>query len=329
MRYYTPVLIFLFILGHLSPQKSVCQTANHIVISEVYGGGGNAKAPYKNDFIELYNPASSAVNLTGWSVQYASAAGSKWNVTVLDGSIAAHGFYLIQEASGGHDTASLPVPDKADSINLSATSGKIVLCAAAIALTDTNPTGAAIIDKVGYGTANGFEGTAAAPSPSSGNTKSIERKAQANSTASSLAPGGVDASNGNGQDTDNNSSDFVVQSNINPQNSASPPENPAVDFIEGHSQKKSSAASYATLNNFPNPFNPATSITFTVAERGHTTVKVFDLLGREIALLFNGFAEPNRTYILSFDASKLSSGIYIYQMNCEDKVETKKMLLMK
>ncbi|MFZ1978912.1 MAG: lamin tail domain-containing protein [Bacteroidota bacterium] len=329
MRHYTLFIIILFISGILSLQESICQTVDHVVISEIYGGGGNAKAPYKNDFIELHNPTSSAVNLDGWSVQYASAASSKWNVTILDGSIAAHGFYLIQEASGGHDTTSLPVPDRIDSINLSVTSGKIVLCTATIALADSNPEGAIIIDKVGYGTANGFEGIAAAPSPSSGNTKSIERKAQANSTAATLAAGGADASSGNGYDTDNNSSDFVVQSKINPQNSASALEIMTADFVERHFKNGLTIDTFATLNNFPNPFNPTTSITFTVAQRGKTTVKVHDLLGREVAALFSGFAEPHRIYTLTFNASKLSSGIYICQMNSISKIETRKMVLLK
>jgi predicted extracellular nuclease len=54
-----------------------------IVISQVYGGGGNSGATYKNDFIELFNPSTSTVSLAGWSVQYASATGTSWSVTTL------------------------------------------------------------------------------------------------------------------------------------------------------------------------------------------------------------------------------------------------------
>src|SRR5215813_7743027 len=52
-----------------------------VVISEVYGGGGNSGATFTNDFIELYNRGAAPVNLAGWSVQYASAAGTTWQVT--------------------------------------------------------------------------------------------------------------------------------------------------------------------------------------------------------------------------------------------------------
>src|SRR5258705_538054 len=61
----------------------------NIVISQVYGGGGNAGATLKNDFIELYNRGNTTVNVTGWSVQYASSGGTTWtNSTTLSGSIA-------------------------------------------------------------------------------------------------------------------------------------------------------------------------------------------------------------------------------------------------
>ena len=58
--------------GSLLPGKAKASTAgDNVVISEVYGGGGNSGAEYKNDFIELYNPTDAAINLDGWSVQYA------------------------------------------------------------------------------------------------------------------------------------------------------------------------------------------------------------------------------------------------------------------
>ena len=71
-----------------------------IVISQVYGGGGNSGAEYTNDFIELYNRGGTAVDVTGWSVQYASVTGSSWQVTTLSGVIEPGQYYLVQEAQG-------------------------------------------------------------------------------------------------------------------------------------------------------------------------------------------------------------------------------------
>ena len=95
----------LFVAMH-----SNAQIATHVVISEVYGGGGNTGAIFINDFIELYNPTSSSVSLSGWSVQYASATGNFTQVTNLSGSIPAKSFYLVQEAAGTGGTTSLPTP---------------------------------------------------------------------------------------------------------------------------------------------------------------------------------------------------------------------------
>ena len=71
-----------------------------LLISEVYGGGGNTGATLTNDFIELYNPTASSVSLAGWSVQYGSSTGTTWQVTPLNGSIPPGRNYLIQEAAG-------------------------------------------------------------------------------------------------------------------------------------------------------------------------------------------------------------------------------------
>ena len=59
-----------------------------VVVSQVYGGGGNSGATYTNDFVELYNRGTEPVDLSGWSVQYASAAGTTYAVTALSGSLA-------------------------------------------------------------------------------------------------------------------------------------------------------------------------------------------------------------------------------------------------
>ncbi|HTX18630.1 MAG TPA: phospholipase D-like domain-containing protein [Bacteroidota bacterium] len=199
------------------------QTANHVVISEVYGGGGNSGAYYKNDFVELYNPTSSTVSLSGWSVQYASATGTgSWLVTNLTGTIAPHGFFLVGEAVGSGGTAGLPTPDVSGTLAMSSTAGKIALVNSTTALSGANPTGSSVIDRVGYGTANGYEGSGPTPAPS--NSTSVERKANSSSTALTLAAGGSDEFAGNGYDSDNNSSDFVVRTSPQPQNSASPVE---------------------------------------------------------------------------------------------------------
>ena len=201
--------------------------AQSLVISEVYGGGGNSGATLKNDFIELYNPTNSSIDVTGWSVQYNSATGSAaWQVTTLSGSIAPKGFYLIQQAVGTGGTINLPTPDATGILAMSGTNGKVALCNTNTALTGANPSGGALVDLVGYGTANGFEGAAATPALT--NTTSVERKANAAATSTSMITGGADEFLGNGYDSQNNSADFITRT-PEPQNSASPKEPATAD----------------------------------------------------------------------------------------------------
>ena len=177
-------------------------TKAQVVINEVYGGGGNSGATWRNDFIELYNNGSSAVSLVGWSIQYASSAGSTWQKTDLTGSIPAHGYYLIQQAMGAGGTTDLPTPDAIGTIAMSASTGKVTLVNNTTILTGSCPTGPSIIDRVGYGGANCFEG--AGPTAALSNTTSAQR-----TTA--------------GQDSNNNNSDFTVGS-PSPTNSGSTPD---------------------------------------------------------------------------------------------------------
>jgi uncharacterized protein (TIGR03437 family) len=152
-------------------------TSLHIVISQVFGGGGNSGAPFRNDFIEIFNAGKSSVNLGGWSVQYASATASTWSVTPLTSFTLNPGqYYLIQESSGGSNGASLPAPDATGTINMAAGSGKVVLIKSTTTLTTACPSDPNIVDLVGYGsTANCFKGSAPAPTPS--NTNAILRAA--------------------------------------------------------------------------------------------------------------------------------------------------------
>src|SRR5450759_3449451 len=140
---------------------SVAAVSTSVVISQVYGGGGNGGATYKNDFVELYNLGSATVDITGWTVQYASATGSSWQKTALAGTVEPGHYYLVQEAAGAGGTTSLPTPNATGSIAMAAGSGKVALANNATTLTGSCPTG--VVDFVGYGTANCYEGAGAAP----------------------------------------------------------------------------------------------------------------------------------------------------------------------
>ena len=173
-------------------------TQAQVVVSQVYGGGGNTGATFRNDFIELHNNGVTAVDLTGWSVQYASSTGTSWSRTNLSGSIAAGGYYLIQQAAGTGGTTNLPTPDATGTIAMSGTAGKVILVNNQTTLTGACPSGASIIDIVGFGTANCSE---TAPTPAPSNTLAVLR-----------------ATNGC-TDTGNNSTDFATGA-PNPRNSA-------------------------------------------------------------------------------------------------------------
>jgi trimeric autotransporter adhesin len=195
---------------------------NTVVISEVFGGGGGATTPFKNDFVELYNPTNVEIDMTDWSVQYNSATGTNaYQLTSFSGKIKAKSYFLIQ-LGGGTAGADLPTADATGTLNLSATNGKIALVNNKTALAATTEANAAgIIDYLGYGTANKWEGAAALPALTS--ALSAERKANMLSTVLSMSAGGADINAGNGYDTNNNNLDFVAIA-PNPQNTSSPSE---------------------------------------------------------------------------------------------------------
>ena len=145
------------------------------MISQIFGGGGNAGAPFRNDFIEIFNAGATAANLSGWSVQYASATASTWSVTPLTSVVLSPGqYYLIQESSGGSNGALLPALDATGTIAMAAASGKVALVKNSTALSGACPNDPNVVDLVGYGsTANCFRG--AAPAPAASNTNAIRR----------------------------------------------------------------------------------------------------------------------------------------------------------
>lgn len=208
---------------------AAAQIAGHVVISELYGNGGNNGAVYRNDYVEFYNPTYFAVTLAGWSLQYASATGTgAWHAAPLGGRILPFGYYLVQLA-GGTNGVALPAPDTTGTINMSATAGKVALVRSTTPLSGANLADSSIVDMVGYGGADAYEGSGPAPAP--GTATSLERKAGPLATASSMATGGSDANSGNAWDSNNNAADFVAQKSLSPQNSSATPERPPDDLL--------------------------------------------------------------------------------------------------
>ncbi len=168
---------------------SALATSPDVVISQVYGGGGNSGALFTNDYIELQNLGAAPVDLTGWTVQYSSATGTTWASTPLTGVIAPDDVYLIQEAAGATPSTPLPTPNATGTLALSGSAGKVALVdnATALACSTGCATTAGVRDLIGYGsTASSFE---TAPTAN-----------LSNSTAALRA----------GADTDNNAADFSI-----------------------------------------------------------------------------------------------------------------------
>ncbi|MDT9000281.1 ExeM/NucH family extracellular endonuclease [Paucibacter sp. APW11] len=168
-----------------------------VVISQVYGGGGNSGATLKNDFVEIFNAGSSAVSLAGWSVQYASATGTSWQTTALPAVSLQPGKYLlIKQAAGTGGTVDI-TGDVTGTIAMAAASGKVALVKSTTALSGANPSAE---DIVSYGNSTATEGS---PTPVLSATLAALR-----------------ANNGC-TDNNNNAADFATGA-PNARNSASP-----------------------------------------------------------------------------------------------------------
>jgi hypothetical protein len=215
-KLFSFALILAMVLGALPiTSQSVQALSADIVISQVYGGGGNAGAVYTHDFVELFNRGTSTVSLNGWSIQYASATGtgnfgsSTTLITPLSGSLAPGQYLLVQEASQAAVGSPLPTPDITDStpIAMSATGGKVALVTSTAGLgcnggsTPCTPAQLALIkDLVGWDGANFYE---TAPAPATTNSTAVLRL-------------------GNGcTETDNNALDFAAGTPT-PRNTSSP-----------------------------------------------------------------------------------------------------------
>ncbi|MBC5835144.1 T9SS type A sorting domain-containing protein [Flavobacterium sp. F372] len=174
-----------------------------VVISQVYGGGGNAGATYTHDFVELYNKGAASVDISGWSIQYAPAATGTWAVNAIPAAstIGAGKYFLVKLASQAAVGIALPTPDAditTSPINMAGANGKVALVNNTTALSGTVVT-TGYVDLLGFGTASSFE-TAAFPTTGTNNTLAFHR------------------GNNGCTDTDNNSTDFALAS-VNPRNS--------------------------------------------------------------------------------------------------------------
>jgi hypothetical protein len=175
-----------------------------LVVSQVYAAGGNSGASYANDFVELLNSGSSAIDLTSWSLQYASASSTSWSATPLSGSVQPGHYYLVALASSGAVGSALPAADASGTTNMAVTGGKVALVNNGAVLTCGASVGSCsaistVADLVGYGTATDYEGSAA---PAGSATLAVVRGA------------------GGCTDTDQNSTDFDTAAPA-PRNSAS------------------------------------------------------------------------------------------------------------
>lgn len=166
-----------------------------LVVGEVYGGGGNSGATLTNDFVELHNLGSTAIDLTGYAVQYLPASASPtsaWQATHIAGTIAAGGSYLVAEAAGASGTVALPTPDATGTIAVSAAAGTVAVVQGTTPLTCKTAADCAadarVVDLVGFGTAVVRAGI---PAPAPSNTQSVARSS-------------------GGTDTDDNAADFTT-----------------------------------------------------------------------------------------------------------------------
>ncbi|MBS1855970.1 MAG: lamin tail domain-containing protein [Acidobacteria bacterium] len=156
----------LFCVAVLAALPALAQNPP-VVISQVYGGGGNTGAPYQNDFVELFNRSAATVNLSGYSIQYTSSAGTSWGsqqVNLPGFDLQPGQYYLVKMqggANGSAFTADYPATGTA-AFNMSATSAKLLLSTSTTPQTVACPTGMA--DLVPYGTSANCSPRAAAPS---------------------------------------------------------------------------------------------------------------------------------------------------------------------
>lgn len=292
--------------GNTTSSSSFSVIQNPVLISQVYGAGGNSGALYNADFVELYNRGNSTVSLSGWSVQYTSASGTTWSVTPLTGSIAPAKYHLVK-LSGGNNGSALPTPDSTGTSSIGGANGKVALRDSTASFTGASPVGqSGLQDFVGYGTATAYEGFGAAPSPSS--TTSVFR-----------AGGGA-------TDSGNNKDDFATGI-PNPRNSsfgsAAPPIITSPDTAIGtvgqlfsHQISASNSPTSFNATNLPTGLavNTSTGLisgTPSLAGTTNATLSATNAQGtgtKILTLTITAGSGGNGTTVLSEDFSSITNG---------------------
>jgi hypothetical protein len=200
------LLVAVSVLAALLVAPLARGATSSLVVSQVFAGGGNAGASYTNDFVEIFNRGGAAVDLTGWTVQYAPATSTSWQATTLAGTIAPGRYFLVQLASTAQVGSALPSPDATGTANLASSGGKVAIVRDVVPLGCGASVGSCssaqfVEDLVGYGSATDYEGSGPAPALSS-------------TTAALRATGGCG-------DTNANATDFTAVAPA-PRNASSP-----------------------------------------------------------------------------------------------------------
>lgn len=202
----TRILALLLLAAVLLVAPAAHGTSSSLVVSQVYASGGNSGATFANDYVELLNRGSTAVDLSGWTIQYASASSTSWQATPLAGTVQPDHYYLVALASGGSVGSALPTADASGTSNLAASGGKVAIVDGSSELTCGSAPGSCsaapgVVDLLGYGSATDYEGAAPAAAP--------------DATNADLRAGAGCA------DSDSNDADFSVAP-ASPRTSASP-----------------------------------------------------------------------------------------------------------
>ncbi|HEX9981305.1 MAG TPA: T9SS type A sorting domain-containing protein [Flavobacterium sp.] len=270
---------------------------SQVVISQAYGGGGNTGATYTHDFVELFNRGNAAVSLNGYSLQYASATGANWSKTDLPNVTLQPGqYFLVQQAQGAGGTTPLPSPDfvtvagtgpedPGNQLAMAGANFKLVLANSTTLVTSV--TDAQVIDLLGVGTANGFEGTVA---PALSNTTAAMRN------------------NAGCTDTNNNASDFTVGAPA-PRNSTTALN--SCSLTVGNN-------SIAGLNVYPNPVANG-NLFVTSDSNSAKSVMIYDVLGKLVV--------KTTVSDQAINVSSLKGGVYIVKVTEEGKTATRKLVI--